>query len=53
MHHNFDINQSFFCQAIFLHNQKVGKIVNITETKKACNMKQKTFFISFKGLSLR
>ena len=39
-------------QPVFLHDQRVKtKKLNILRTKRAFKMKQKSFFIIFKGLS--
>ena len=48
---NFEIN---FLSSPFLRCQKCkDKNLNIVRTKRAFKMKQKAFFITFKGLSLK
>ena len=51
---NFEINFIFLIKPLLLHDQNVKtKILNILRTKRAFKMKQKTFFIILKGVSLK
>ena len=50
---NFKINHSFLVKPFFYITKKSEQTVNISETKRAFNMKQKVFFIIFKEPSLR
>ena len=51
---NFEINLIFLIKSFFLPDQKVMiKTLNILRTKRAFKMKYKTFFIIFKGLSMK
>ena len=51
---NFEINFIFLIKPFFPHDQKVMiQNVNILTMKRAFKMKQKAFFIVFKGLSIK
>ena len=51
---NFEVNLIFLIKPFFLHDQKiVTKNLNILRTKRAFQMKQKAFFIIFKGFSIK
>ena len=50
---NFEINFVFLIKPLFLHDQSQEKNLNIIRTEKAFEVKEKTFFIIIKGLSLK
>ena len=52
---NFKVNLIFLIKPFFLHDQKVVKKTKISwESKELLfKMKQKTIFITFKGLSIK
>ena len=50
---NFEINFVFLIKPLFLHDQSQEKNLNIIRTEKAFEVKEKTFFIIMKGLSLK
>ena len=50
---NFEIDLIFLIKPLFLYDQSLEKNLNILRTKKAFKVKQKTFFIVIKGLSLK
>ena len=50
---NFEINFAFLIKPLFLHDQSQEKNLNIIRTEKAFEVKEKTFFIIIKGLSLK
>ena len=51
---NLKVNLIFLIKPFFLHDQKVvTKTKNILRTKRAFKIKQKAFFITFKGISIK
>ena len=50
---NFEINFVFLIKPLFLHDQSQEKNLNIIRTEKTFEVKEKTFFIIIKGLSLK
>ena len=49
---NFEINLSFLIKPFFYLTNRKGQKSKYLRMKRATNMKQKAFFINFKGLSV-
>ena len=50
---NFEVNLIFLIKPFFVHDQSRDKKLNILRTKRGAKINQKTFSITFKGLSIK